>query len=115
MGDYDEPYGLEYVDDEYISTADLNEIIYYEKLDADREQATLEAEGNRWWKNQKKVDALISAGDYHNAALLCWHSGGCMLTGSCAADDPRYGQEGMRCSNCGAHVTDIGGTVINTR
>ena len=101
--------------DDYETTADLNEAIYYEKLDADREQYALEAEGREYAKERKEVDALNLAGDYAQAALRCSHGHLGKLDGSCSEDDPRYMEEGYRCYECGAVVTEMFGTVIHTR
>lgn len=65
-----EPYGI---DDEYISTSDLNEIIYYEKLDADLEMAQFEAEGRRYAARMKKVEAFLAEGKRSEAVALCPH------------------------------------------
>jgi hypothetical protein len=100
-------------DEEYISTSDLNEIIYYEKLDADMEMAQLEAEGDRYWARMQKVEALLKEGNRSEAVQLCPHGAVCKLTGSCAEGDPRHMEEGYRCSECGAVVDEIGGRVIH--
>jgi hypothetical protein len=107
-----EPYGI---DDEYISTSDLNEIIYYEKLDADMEMAQFEAEGNRYWRLVQKSQELLAEGKIEEAVEMCPHGGGCWLSGSCAEGDPRHGEEGLRCNDCGAVVDDLHGKVIYVR
>lgn len=100
---------------DYDSTSDLNEIIYYEKLDADMEQAQFEAEGNRYARTQAKVDALIEAEDFEAAAKICDHGHVGGLTGTCSLEDPRYGEEGYRCFNCGGVVDEIHGKLIHVR
>src|SRR6187455_2520588 len=101
--------------DGYETTADLDEQIYYEKLDADLEMAQFEEEGRRAAAAQKKVDAALAVDDLAAAAAACWHGYVGGLTGSCSEGDARYGQDGARCYDCGAHVTGIGGTVVNVR
>ena len=111
--EYDtEPYGI---DDEYISTSDLNEIIYYEKLDADREQAQFEAESNRYARKVLKAETLIGEGKIVEATQICPHGHVGKLDGSCSENDPRYMQEGWRCFECGAVVDEIMGKVIHVR
>lgn len=100
-------------DDEYISTSDLNEIIYYEKLDADIEQAQFEAEGNRYWAKMQKVEALLAEGKRSEAVQICPHGAVGKLDGLCSVDDSRYMQEHYRCFECGAVVTGIGGNVVH--
>jgi len=99
-------------DDEYISTSELNEIIYYEKLDADREMAAFEEEGNRYWAKMQKVEKLLAEGKRSEAVQLCPHGSVGGLTGSCTENDPRHGEEGYRCFECGAVVSEIGGHVL---
>ena len=94
---------------DYETTADLNEQIYYEKLDADREQAQFEAEGNRYARRMREVEILLEAGDFTEAVRLCPHGSVCKLTGTCAKSDDRYGEEGYRCYECGGVVSEIGG------
>lgn len=100
---------------DYETTADLNEQIYYEKLDADIEQAQFEAEGNRYWRIRQKVEALIEADRIEEATELCRHGHVGKLTGLCSLDDPRYMEEGYRCYECQAVVTDMGGSVLHVR
>lgn len=107
-----EPYGI---DDEYISTADLNEVIQQERMDADRLQAQYEAESNEYWRLEREAQRLLDEGKIPEAVAACPHGGGCGLTGSCAKDDPRYGEVGMRCGHCGAVVTGCHGDVIHIR
>lgn len=100
---------------EYDTTAELNEQIWLERLDADREQAQLEAEGNAHARRSRRVEALLKAEKIDEATALCFHGSVGGLTGSCTDGDPRHGEEGYRCFECGAHVTDIGGEVLNVR
>lgn len=101
--------------DDYETTGDLNEAIYYERLDVDREQALLEAEGTRHARRADRVAKLLADGQVDEATVLCFHGHVGGLTGSCTDGDPRHGEEGYRCWNCGAHVTEIGGSVLNAR
>lgn len=101
--------------DDYETTADLNEAIHYECLDADLLQASLEAEGNRHARRAERVAKLLAAGQVGEATSLCFHGSVGGLTGSCTEGDPRHGEEGYRCFECGAHVTEIGGSVLNAR
>lgn len=98
--------------DDYETTADLNEIIYYEKLDADMEMAQLEAEGNRHAKRMRKVEAALAIGDRTSAVEICDHGHVGKLDGACSEDDPRYMEEGYRCYNCDAVVDEIMGNVL---
>ena len=100
---------------EYDTTADLNEAIWLERIDADREQAALEAEGNRYARVSRKVANLLAKGEYAEAVQLCWHGHVGGLDGSCTENDPRHGEAGYRCFECGGHVTDIGGDVLHVR
>lgn len=100
---------------DYETTGDLNEAIYYERLDADREQAALEAEGNRYARRMRQVEALLKSEQFEEAVELCTHGHVGGLTGSCTDGDPRHGEVGYRCFNCGGHVTEIGGSVLNVR
>lgn len=98
--------------DEYISTSELNEIIHYEKLDADMEMAQLEAEGQRYWNKMQKVEKLLSEGKRSEAVKICPHGAVGKLTGTCSIDDPRFNEEGYRCYECGAVVSDCHGTLL---
>lgn len=100
---------------DYETTADLNEAIYYEKLDADMEMAQLEAEGNRYYRNQQRVTKLQQEGKFAEAAELCAHGHVGKLDGSCSEDDPRYMERGYRCYECGAVVDEINGNVMFVR
>jgi len=100
---------------DYETTADLNEVIYYEKLDADMEMAAFEAEGARYAARHRRVEALLAEGRLEEATKLCDHGATGLLKGTCSLDDPRYGEEGSRCYDCGAVVTDLGGTVVHVR
>jgi len=98
--------------DDYETTADLNEAIYYEKLDADREMAEYEDEGNRHATAMRKVRAALESGDRETAIKYCDHGHVGKLDGLCSIDDPRYREEGYRCYNCGAVVSEINGNVV---
>lgn len=97
----------------YETTGDLNEAVYYERLDADREQAEFEAEGRAYARRQAKAAAALESGDVETAVATCSHGYVGGLTGSCTEGDPRHGQEGARCFDCGAHVTGCHGDVLN--
>lgn len=101
--------------DDYETTADLNEAIYYERLDVDREMAQLEAEGNRYWRNKQKVDRLLDEGSIEEAVNLCSHGHVGKLNGSCSETDARYMEEGYRCFECGCVVDEIHGNVLHIR
>ena len=100
---------------EYETTGDLNDAIYYERLDVDREQAMLEAEGASYARRENKVRKFVEMGKLTEATSLCPHGHVGGLDGSCTDRDPRHGQEGYRCFTCGGHVTDIHGEVLNIR
>jgi hypothetical protein len=100
---------------EYETTSELNEVIHYERLDADMEQAALEAEGNAHARRERRVDKLLGDGDVEAAIRLCAHGYVGGLTGSCTDGDPRHGEEGYRCFNCGAVVDEIGGSILHAR
>ena len=76
------------------------------RWEADIEQASMEAEGNRHWRKIDRMMALRKEGKLIEAAELCPHSGGYPLM-SLAADlnrDPREGEEGVRCGYCGSVI-----------
>ncbi len=101
--------------DDYETTADLDEAIYYERLDVDREQARLEAEGNAYARRQARVESLLKSEQIEEAVALCQHGHVGGLTGSCTDGDERHGEEGYRCFECGAHVSELHGDVLNVR
>jgi hypothetical protein len=100
---------------EYETTGDLNESLYYERLSVDQEQAMLEAEGNRHYLRLRKVAKFLEEGEVEQAVLVCPHGHVGGLDGSCTDDDPRHGEEGYRCFECGGHVAEIGGPVLHLR
>lgn len=100
---------------DYDTTSDLNEIIYYEKLDADIEQAQFEAEGNRYAARLQKMESLKAAGNLESAVEVCPHGSVGKLDGLCSVDDPRHMEEGFRCFECGAVVDEIMGNVIHVQ
>ena len=98
-------------DDEYITTGDLNEIIHYERLDADIEQAQLEAEGNAFALRLRQSERLRAEGNLVAAAGKCPHGGGFPLDSLAASEgttgfgvDPNAGEEGWRCCDCGSRL-----------
>lgn len=101
--------------DDYETTGDLMEAHWLDGLEADMEQAALEAEGNRYARNLRKVEQLIAEGDLDAATELCMHGHVGLLKGACSEGDPRYGEEGYRCFECGAVVTDIHGDRMEVR
>lgn len=108
---------------DYETTSDLNEVIHYERLDADMLQAQYEAEGNAYARREARVQQLLTEGRNDEATAVCPHGGGYGLAdprqpsgASLAAqwnEDPRGGEDGFRCGTCGAHVTGIGGEVLH--
>ncbi len=97
-----------------------------EREQADYDQAALEEAGNRHARVVRKVKALLEVAKgltadplaasniRQQAATLCLHGGGYGLKGSAAVDagDPRAGEEGYRCHDCGSVVDDIMGDVL---
>lgn len=85
-----------------------SEAIEAERFDADMEMAALEAAGRRASRVRKAAKALFIAGDLDGAAKACAHRGGGYPLNSIAASndgDPRSGQGGVRCHDCGSAVT----------
>jgi hypothetical protein len=97
---------------DYETTGDLNEQIYYERLDVDMEMAAFEAEGRRYARRQAASAAALAEGDIASAANLCPHGHVGLLKGLCSEHDSRYGEDGYRCYECGNVVSDIGGRVL---
>ena len=97
-----------------------------EREQADYDQAALEEAGNRHARTVRKVKAMLATAEgltadplaasniRWQAANLCPHGGGYGLNGSAAVDagDPRAGEMGYRCHDCGSVVTDIMGDVL---
>ena len=99
----------------YETTSDLNEQIYFEKLDADMLQAQFEAEGRALALRMGRVEKLLAEGRRDEATATCPHGHLGLLTGSCSEDDPRYGESGYRCYECGAVVSTFNGKVLHVR
>lgn len=80
-----------------------------EREAADYEQAELEAQGRDHSRRMKKVDALHGT-DPAAAAAACNHGWGYPLDSLAARDDddPRAGEEGHRCLNCGSVISEFG-------
>lgn len=111
---------------DYQTTADLNEELHYEKLDADRLQAQYEAEGAAYARRQEQVEALLKLARrckregafqmasvyFKDATKLCAHGHVGLLKGACSEGDARYGEDGYRCYECGAVVDEIHGRVL---
>lgn len=101
--------------DDYQTTGDLNDEIYYARLDVDLEQAALEAAGNAYARRIREVEKFLSEDRIEEAVKLCPHGYVGGLTGSCTDGDPRHGEEGYRCFECGGHVSEIHGDVLHVR
>lgn len=88
------------------------EVVYQ---DADIEQAQYEMEGNALARRQRHVETLKRAGADAEATEICAHGYVGKLDGLCSKDDPRYGEEGFRCYDCGAVIDEIDGQVIHVK
>jgi hypothetical protein len=73
--------------------------------EADFEQAELEAAGRDYSRARKRMLALVAQGKYAEAAKACTHGGGYPTNSPAAQNskDPRAGQPGYRCSDCGSY------------
>ena len=73
-------------------------------FDADIEQAELEAAGRRAARGYARMRKLLALGRRDEAARACRHGGGYPLRSPAAqnARDPRAGEEGVRCYECGS-------------
>lgn len=80
--------------------------------DADMEQAAFEAESDRYYGRVKRVKRLQAGGLLAEAAEVCPHGAVQGLKGSGAIGDPRHGEDGYRCRDCGNVVTDCVGDVL---
>lgn len=90
------------------------EAIASERMDADIEQADLEAAGREYGRSRKRMVRLRAAGDLAGAARACMHGGGYPLNSPAALNmaDPRAGQQGFRCNDCGSVTTEYRGAVL---
>lgn len=90
------------------------EAIEQERLDADMEQAALESAGRDYARRARKSALLRAQGKLDEAAKMCPHGGGYPLKSLAArnANDPREGQAGVRCYDCGSVLTDWQGRVL---
>jgi hypothetical protein len=72
--------------------------------DADFDQRELEARGAEFGRARKRSESYRDAGDLPRAAAACPHGGGYPLDSEAARrdNDPRAGQDGQRCSDCGS-------------
>lgn len=79
--------------------------------DADLEMRELEAAGDAAYRGGRRMLELYRAGELARAARACKHGYRYGLRGTAAKDagDPRYGQGGDRCIDCGSWVEDAGG------
>lgn len=77
----------------------------YGPNDADIEQAALEAAGRAASRGARRMRTALAAGDPAEAARHCHHGAGYPTNSPAAHNsrDPRAGQPGMRCTNCGSH------------
>lgn len=80
--------------------------------DADLEQAAFEAESDRYWRRVKRAKRLQAEGHQSEAAEACPHGAVQGLKGSGAIGDPRHGEDGYRCRDCGHVVSDCMGDVL---
>lgn len=71
---------------------------------ADHMQAQYEAEGRAYSRAQKRMREALARNAREEAAELCRHGGGYPLDSLAARNesDPRAGQAGVRCSDCGS-------------
>jgi hypothetical protein len=76
--------------------------------DADFEMRELYAAGARAARGHKAMMRLRAAGQMAEASRACQHGSGYNTDGGCATflHDPRAGQAGMRCSDCGSFFED---------
>lgn len=88
-----------------------DEALAVERLDADLEQAELEAAGREFARSLGRMHALRAAGDDMGAAKACEHGGGYPLDslaaseGTCGHVDPFAGGRGWRCRDCGSRLS----------
>lgn len=80
-----------------------------EREQADIEQAELEAAGREYGRAHRRMMALRKAGDLTGAAKACKHGAGYPLASLAAtyAKDPRAGEKGVRCSDCGSVIDEF--------
>jgi hypothetical protein len=97
-------------DDE--TTADLNEAIWLDRMDADLLQAQYEAEGNAYARRQRRMESLRAEGMLVEAAEACNHGSGFPLDSIAASEgttgfgvDPFAGEAGYRCVDCGSRLS----------
>jgi len=85
----------------------------WDREQADHDQAALEAAGRASAARKRRSRALREAGDLEGAALACPHGARYGLDGSHARSvgDPRAGEHGDRCLECGSHVEGYGSAV----
>ena len=98
----------------YETTADLNEAIYYERLDADLEMAEFEAEGRRISALHKRGICTHGSGlGYKSPAFYSAEDVAEMLAkgrfgnrGGFRGDQTAIGEGWMLCTDCGTLVED---------
>lgn len=75
-----------------------------EREHADHMQAAYEAEGRAYARAQSRMRAALARDARADAADLCRHGGGYPLSSPAAhaERDPRAGQDGVRCADCGS-------------
>lgn len=76
--------------------------------DADIEMAELESAGREGSRLKRLSNQLVAEGNLMAAANACPHWSRYGLSGTAARDagDPRYGEKGDRCTDCGSWVSD---------
>jgi hypothetical protein len=91
------------------------EAIEAERFDADCEMAELQAQGREFGRARKTMLRLRAAGKLAEAAQACPHGAGYPLNSPAATNssDPRAGQAGFRCVDCGSVLTGWAGRVIH--
>ena len=85
----------------------------WDREEADYQQAEAEAAGREYSRGVRRMKALRAAGKLAEAAEACPHGGGYPLASIAASEgttsagvDPRAGQAGVRCSDCGSVLSD---------
>lgn len=86
------------------------EALEAERMDADLEQADFEAAGREYGRRLRQSRRLLAAGDLGGAAAACPHGSGYPLRSLAARNlgDPRAGEDGFRCSDCGSVLAGVG-------
>lgn len=87
-----------------MSYSDEMEAIEQERWAADCEQADLESLGRQNSRAHRLSGRYAESGDFARAAAVCPHGSGYPLNSLAASNDndPREGQTGFRCTDCGS-------------